>query len=246
MDGIEELDRYGRELLAELSVDADNERARQQFDAAFYPHVWRYLRANHAILGARVARYLKVDGVVAPEVLPEEVEEVAHEATKVALHRVRRNAAGFDPRRGTPTMWVIGAAEWAWIEVAKAIVAARRSDRLQFVPPDDLVEEPDQNPTTEEHVLRHLEDADALADAARHVSEKEFVAIRLVVTAGYSYAEAATVIFGDKTMTKQVDGLLTRAKRKLAEAWADRRPSHNGASGSKLGGRTDDKEESDG
>lgn len=245
MDGIEERDRLGRELLDELAANPESDCWRQ-FDALFYPTVWRYLRAKHAILGARVARYLKVDGVVAPEVLPEEVDEVAHEATKVALHRVRQNAARFDPQRGTPTMWVIGNSEWAWIDVAKAITAARRSDRLQFVAPEDLVDEPDRNPTTEEHVLRHLEDAEALEDAARHVSEKEFAALRLVLTAGYSYAEAANVIFGDETMTKQVDGLLTRGKRKLAEAWANRRPSHNGTSGSKLGGRTDDKEGSDG
>jgi DNA-directed RNA polymerase specialized sigma24 family protein len=245
VDGIEDLDRRGRELLDELAANPDSDCWRQ-FDALFYPTVWRYLRAKHAILGARVARYLKVDGVVAPEVLPEEVDEVAHEATKVALHRVRKNAARFDPQRGTPTMWVIGNSEWAWIDVAKAIAAARRSDRLRFVAPEDLLDEPDQNPTTEEHVLRHLEDAEALEDAARHVSEKEFAALRLVLTAGYSYAEAARVIFGDETMTKQVDGLLTRGKRKLAEAWADRRPSHNGSSGSKLGGRTDDKEGSDG
>lgn len=245
MDGIEERDRLGRELLDELAANPDSECWRQ-FDALFYPTVWRYLRAKHAILGARVARYLKVDGVLAPEVLPEEFDEVAHEATKVALHRVRKNAARFDPQRGTPTMWVIGNSEWAWIDVAKTITAARRSDRLQFVSPEDLVDEPDRNPTTEEHVLRHLEDAEALEDAARHVSEKEFAALRLVLTAGYSYAEAAKVIFGDETMTKQVDGLLTRGKRKLAEAWIDRRPSHNGTSGSKLGGRTDDKEGSDG
>jgi hypothetical protein len=179
MDGIEELDRRGRELLDELAADPDSDCWRQ-FDALFYPPVWRYLRANHAALNSRVARYLKVDGNVAPDVLPEEVDEVAHEATKVALRRVRQNATGFDPQRGTPTMWVIGAAEYAWIEVARAIAAARRSDRLQFVPPDDFVDEPDRNPTTEEHVFRHLQDAEALEDAARHVSEKEFAALRLV------------------------------------------------------------------
>ena len=245
MDGIEELDRRGRELLDELAVDPDSD-CWKQFDALFYPPVWRYLCANHAVLNARVVRYLKVDGVVAPEVLPEEVREVAHEATLIALRRVRQNAARFDPDRGTATRWVIGAAEFAWIEVAKTIAAARWSDRLQFVAPEDMAEEPDQNPTTEEHVLRHLANAEALEDAARHVSEKEFAALRLVLAAGYSYAEAAKVIFGDETMTKQVDGLLTRGKRKLAEAWADRRPSHNGAPGFKLGGRTDDKEGSDG
>jgi DNA-directed RNA polymerase specialized sigma24 family protein len=245
MGGIEELDRHGLALLAELSANPDSDCWRR-FDALFYPAVWRYLRANHAVLSGRVARYLKVDGVVAPSVRAEEVDEVAHEATKVALRRVRDRAARFDPERGTPTMWVIGAAEYAYIEVAKTIVGARRSDTLNFVAPEDLIDMPDPNPTTEEHVLRHLEDEDALEDAAQRVSEKEFVAIRLVLTAGYSYAETAALMFGDATMTRQIDGLLTRGKRKLAEAWEDRRPSPRGASGTKLPDGTADKEGSDG
>lgn len=245
MDGIVDLDRRGRELLAELAADPDSDCWRQ-FDALFYELVWKYLRASAEKLPARVARYLKVDGVVAPEVFPEEVDEVAHEATKVALRRVREKAGRFDPRRGTPTMWVIGAAEYAYVEVAKTIVRARRSDRLVFVPLEDLLDQPDPNPTTEEHVLRHLQDAEALEDAANHVSEKEFAALRLVLTAGYSYAEAAHMIFGDPTMTRQVDGLLTRGKRKLAEAWGDRRPSPRGAAGTNVRDSTDDKEGTDG
>lgn len=244
MSGIDELDRRGRKLLNELARDPESECWRQ-FDELFYEIVWKYLRGSHAKLGARVARYLNVDGVVAPDVLPEEVDEVAHEATKVALRRVRQNANGFDPRRGTPTKWVIGAAEYAYIEVAKTIVRARRSDALQFVPPDDLLDARDTNPSTQEHVLRHLEEAEALEDAAAHTSEKEFAALRLVITAGYTYSEAAEAIFGDPTMTKQVDGLLTRGKRKLAEVWDDRRPSPRSASSTNLASRADDKEGSD-
>lgn len=242
---MEDLDRRGRELLAELVVDPDGACARQ-FDALYYELVWRYLRADHAVLAARVARYLKVDGLVAPAVLETEVPEVAHEATLIALRRVRQNAARFDPDRGSATGWVIGAAEFAWIEVAKTIVAARRSDELLYVAPEDLLTIADPSPTTEEHVLRHLQDAEALAEAAGHLSESEWAAIRLVVTAGHSYAEAARVIFGDETKTRQVDGLLARGKAKLAAAWQERRPSTSGAGGANLGGRTDDKEGSDG
>lgn len=245
MDGLEELDRRGRELLDELAADPEGD-CWKQFDALFYEPVWRYLVANHEVLNARVSRYLKVDALVAPEIQSAEVREVAHEATVIALRRVREKAGRFDADRGTPTMWVLGAAEWAWIDVCRAIAKARRSDRLQFVEPEELVDEPDRNPTTEEHVLRHLQDAEALEDAARHVDANEFAALRLVVTGGYSYAEAAKVIFGDEMMTKRVDRLLTSGKRKLADAWADRKPSPNGASGSKLQGRTDDKEGSDG
>lgn len=245
MDPIDELDRRGRSLLAALAADPDDEDCARLFDDLYYRAVWIYLKANHDKLPARVARYLKVEGVVAPDVLPEEVDEVAHEATKVALRRVREKAARFDPARGTPTKWVIGASEYAYVEVAKAIVKARRSDSLVFVAPNDLLEEPDAM-STDEHVLRHLGDEAALEDAATHVSEKEFAALRLVVTAGYSYEEAATVIFGDPSMKKQVDGLLARGKRKLAEAWADRRPSPRGAGGTNVPDRTDDKEETGG
>ena len=245
MDGLEQLDRLGRELLDELAANPDSD-CWKQFDALFYEPVWRYLFANQAVLNARVARYLKADGLVAPDIQPGEVRDVTHDATLTALRRVREKAGRFDPDRGTPTMWVLGAAEWAWIDVCKAIATARRSDRLQFVAPEDLVDEPDRNPSTEEHVLRHLQDAEALEDAARHVEEYEFAALRLVVSGGYSYAEAAKVIFGDERMTKRVDRLLTSGKRKLAEAWADRRRSPNGSSGSKLQGRADDKEGSDG
>lgn len=166
MDPIEELNRHGRALLAELADDPDSDCWRQ-FDALFYPAVWRYLRTSHHQLSARVARYLKIDGAVAPDVLPTEVDEVAHEATKVALRRVRQNAERFDPNRGTPAMWVIGAAEFAYVELAKSIVAARRSDSLQFLPPEDLLDVEDPNPTTEEHVIRHLWDGETLADAAK-------------------------------------------------------------------------------
>jgi len=245
MDGLEELNERGAELLVRLAAGPDGD-CRPLFDGLYYPVVFRYLRLNHQTLAARVARYLKVDGVVAPEVLAEEVPEVAHEATLIALRRVREGASRFDPSRGTATGWVIGAAEFAWVEVAKTIVAARRSDDLIFVAPEDLLAVADPSPTTEEHVLRHVQDAEALADAARHLSGKEWAAVRLVVTAGYSYAEAAKVIFGDETMTKQVDGLLSRGKAKLAAAWEDRRRSPSGAGGANLANHTDDKEGTDG
>lgn len=245
MEGTEDLDRRGAQLLARLAIDPNGD-CKRQFDALYYELVWRYLRANHAKLAARVARYLKADGVVGPGVLDEEVAEVAHDATLIALRRVRQGAARFDPAKGTATGWVIGAAEFAWVEVAKTVVSARRSGQHMFVAPEDLLAVADPNPTTEEHVLRHLENAEALADAARHLNENEWAAVRLVVTAGYSYAEAARVIFGDETKTKQVGGLLERGKAKLAEAWNDRRPSPSGAGGANLADRTDDKEGTDG
>ena len=45
----------------------------------------------------------------------------------------------------------LGSAEYAFVEVAKTIVKARRSDKLNFVTPECLLEVPDSHPTTEEH-----------------------------------------------------------------------------------------------
>ena len=222
MNRLDELDRTGAELLARLAAGGGDKCARD-FDALLYEFVWRFLRRERDALTARVARFLKLEGLPAPSVLPEEVDEVAHDATTLALRRVRQKAARFDPRRGTVTDWACGAATWAWIEVAKETVKARRGAKLEFVDPADLVEHPDAFPTTEEHVLGKIADEEALAEAATHLSEKEFTVLRLIYTSGYSYAEAAEAMFGDGSATKQIDGLLTRAKAKLARAWADRR-----------------------
>lgn len=244
MDGIDDLDEDGRRLLAELATDPDSNCWRV-FDALYYELVWRYLRMNHDKLASRVARYVGAGGAAAPQVLTEEVDEVAHEATTIALRRVRQRAARFDPDRGTSTMWVIGAAEYAWVEVAKTIVSARRSDDLVFTAPENLVDVPDPNPTTEEHVLRQFNDADALADAASYLTTNEFAAIRLRITLGYGHAEAAHHIFGDSSKTKQVDGLLTRGKAKLARAWDERRPTPRGAGPAKFTDSTADDRRSD-
>lgn len=233
------LNRQGTDLLAAITRGDDPDAA-QRFDALFYELVWRYLREHHAVLGARVARYLGVDGVVAPAVEAREVEEVAHDATSRALRRVRQNASRFDPTRGEVTHWVIGAAEFAYIEVAKEIAKARRSPELAFVDPYDLLDVPSASPTTEEHVLKHLMDEEALGDAARHLTFREFAALRLCITAGYSYAEAAEKILGDPQLTKQIDGLLTRGKAKLAAAWSERRPSSRQVPASQVFDAADD------
>jgi hypothetical protein len=135
MDETEELDRRGAALLADLAKNPIDE-CRRQFDALYYELVWRYLRTSNKTLGARVANYLKADGVVAPEVPEEDVADLAHEATLIALRRVREKAWKFEPSRGTATGWVIGAAEFAWVEVARTIVTARKAAAIP--PPTTL------------------------------------------------------------------------------------------------------------
>ncbi len=240
MESKDEIDRQGRRLLAYLATHPDDPGAARQFDALYYEIVWRDLRARHGVLGWRVARYLGKEGTLAPALLAGEVDEVAHDATATALRRVRRNAAKFDPAKSSASNWVIGNAEFAFVEVAKEVVRARRSELLKFVDPGDLLETEDPNQSTEEHVLRHIADADALEEAASYVSEREWVAIRLRITIGYSRGEAALAIFGDSTMKKQVDGLVERGLRKLERAWSSRGPSQATGESTKFSASADD------
>jgi DNA-directed RNA polymerase specialized sigma24 family protein len=233
MDELEDLDQRACELLQRLADEPEVEYARE-FDRLLYEFVWRYLRGNAERIAVRVASYAGADRLAAPELLPAELAEVAHDATTIALRRVREKAARFDCTRGTPTGWVIGAAEYAYVEVAKKIVEARRSPYLAFHDPQDLIEISDFAPSTEEHIVAQISSEQALEEAAAALSEHEFAALRLVVTLKFSYSEAAEVIFGDAHMARAVDGLLTRGRKKLAAAWSDRKLSSGASPRSKV------------
>jgi DNA-directed RNA polymerase specialized sigma24 family protein len=242
MNPIDELNRNGRAILARLAHDPDP-ACEQQFDALFYFPVWRHLVDSSGVLGTRVARYLGMDSALVPPLPPREVESVAHDATRTGLRRVREHAEKFDPARGAPLMWVIGAAEFAFVEISRDIF--KLLARQELLPPAEMAALGGLAPSTEEHVIRYLSDVEAFAEAAACLSEQEFVALSMVATAGYSYAEVAERLFGDPTLTKRVDGLLSRGKRKLAAAWEARRPARSGAAGTKVSPPADDRKGSD-
>ncbi len=222
MSELLQLDEEAGELLAQIADDPHGAYCRR-FDALLYPFVFGYLRANAARIAGRVAARAGASGTAAPTLVAEELSEVAHDATTIALRRVREKAARFDARRGTPTGWVIGAAEFAFVEVAKSVVAARRSPLLAFHDPVDLEVLVGNTASTEEHVLAKLSNEQALEEAVEVLSEREWAAIRLVDTLHLSHAEAAEAIFGDAAMARSVEGLLTRGRPKLAAAWRERR-----------------------
>jgi DNA-directed RNA polymerase specialized sigma24 family protein len=234
MDELERLDERALGLLLRLASNPEDPCGRE-FDALLYEFVWRYLRAKGEDIATRVAVYTGSSGPAAPALQPGELAEVAHDATILALRRVRDNAARFDPGRGKTTLWVIGAAEYAYVEVAKAIAHARRSPSLVFEDPNDLPHIPDSSPSTEEHVVGKVANEQALSEAVSVLSEREFAALRLVDTLELTYAEAAERMFGDAGMDRVVEGLLTRGRRRLAAAWEGRQPSVSGGSSKSRG-----------
>jgi len=235
MSELKRFDKEAGELLAQIADDPQGESSRR-FDTLLYPLVFAYLRANADRIARRVAARAGASGTAAPSLLGEELPEVAHDATTIALRRVRENAARFDARRGTPTGWVVGAAEFAFVEVAKSVVAARRSALLAFHDPLDLELLAGNSATTEEHMLAKLSNEQALEEAVEVLSEREWAAIRLVDTLHLTHSEAAEAIFGDGARARAVEGLLTRGRPKLAAAWRERRVAFGAQAAGKVSG----------
>jgi hypothetical protein len=241
----EERDDLGAALLAELARDPGSSLV-SEFHALFYEFIWKRLWRDRDRLSDRVRRHLGVASPTAPPLRPEEVGEVAHDATTRALRRVGEGASKFDPTRGTATHWVIGASEFAFVEVAKEVAAERRPLDVEFEPPERLNEVLDSEPGIEEVVIARISTEEILAEAADLLSEREWEALRLVVTERYSYAETAEMIFGSADFKKEIDGLLTRAKRKLNEAWSHRRPGSGDEENTKVSDGMTDKEGTNG
>lgn len=237
----DEMNEKGVLLLAELAENPSSPCGRD-FEALFYPFIWGRLRRQHAQISDRVARHIGITEPTAPLLQPSEIDEVAHDATSRALRRVRENAARFDPARGSATTWVIGASDFAFVEVAKEIAAARRPPGVEIVDIDVLHGLADTNPSTEEHVIGHLMSDAAVAEAAEILNEKEWSALRLTVTLGFSYAQAAAMVFGDPKRVRQIDGLLMRAKEKLRIAWVERQPLPQNPEATTVNGRPEEVE----
>jgi DNA-directed RNA polymerase specialized sigma24 family protein len=240
----EELDEYGARLLAQIALDPEGP-ASQQFAGLFYPVIWGFLRANHSRLGAVVGGYAGTSKSAAPQLLDEEVDDVAHDATERAIRRLRRNAAKFDPAAGPATKWALGAAGFAFVEEAKKAVT-KRTNQPHPVPadPHELEEYGDQG-GLEEDMLRRVINEQTYAEVADVLTEREWTALRLQVELEMSCADIARALFNDDTKTRKVEGLLERGKKKLKIAWQDRRPSPGRVKTLNVRAKTDDNGKAD-
>ncbi|HEX3323950.1 MAG TPA: hypothetical protein VHR65_02260, partial [Solirubrobacterales bacterium] len=161
----EKRDDLGAALLAELSRNPDSTLVRE-FHSLFYEFIWKRLWRDQDRLSERVRRHLNASGPTTPRLRAEEIGEVAHDATTRALRRVCEGAAKFDPARGTATHWVIGASEFAFVEVAKEAVAARQPQGVEFSHPEALEGVADPAPSTEELVISRISTEQLLREAA--------------------------------------------------------------------------------
>jgi DNA-directed RNA polymerase specialized sigma24 family protein len=185
------------------------------FDEFFYPIVLRYVLKRHRFIGLEIARRTGAGGVsAAPMLADHQVEEAAHTTALIALRRARASARRFDPEAGDPVAWVVGAAAFAYVEVAKAM----RREREDLAPGADVA--PERATPSEDQPADILERQDLLDDLFLVLGDEERAVVILVLRYSYSYAEAAEVLLGDPAATKRIDYLLQSARRKLAPRWA--------------------------
>lgn len=186
------------------------------FDEFYYPLVVSFVRKRHRAIGLEVAAKTGATGSAAPLLSLRHVEEAAHVTALVALRRARASARGFDPALGSPTSWVLRAASFAYVEVAKRL--ARDDERLGD--PDTEAEAQPAPPDISDPAVL-VEQHAQLDDLFLVLGDDERRVVVLVLRYSYSYAEVAAVLFGDATATKRVDRLLQSARKKLAIRWAE-------------------------
>ena len=134
MDGIEEL--IGADGSCWRSVEADpRSDCWRQFDNLFYEPVFSICVQSSPSSAPAFARYLDKQGSLSARSSWRRSARRCFTTPRKLIAFVRENAWKFDPERGSSTLWVLGAAESAYVDVAKAIVKARRSEKLSFVDP---------------------------------------------------------------------------------------------------------------
>lgn len=189
----------------------------KEFDNCFYPIVKRYVLKRRLTLN-QMARGVSLPNV---HLEGERLEETAHQTAVIACARARAAAAEFDPARGSAEAWVLRNAAYAYREVAANLADSRR--RLRAAPTDDaaLQDEIDSRheaPDTADVVVAR----ERLHSLFELLDETERNVVILCRRDGYTYAQAAEILFGDASKTSRVGRVLRLALFKLNQS-----PSNN-------------------
>lgn len=211
----EELDRASALLMA-VARDPDGDAVRA-FDALLYPEVLHYVRRRNRQLAQETLRLTGTGDMGVPLVGVAELDEVAHDVTVLALQRARAAARRFNPNRGDALDWVLRAAGFAYLDVVRTRMDARRQLRVDPVEDEALEQVVDQSPAEDiaDQVARRL-----LLDAClQQLSPDQRAAVLLCDRFGFTHAGTAEVMYGDRRQVKRVGYLLTEGRRKLAACW---------------------------
>jgi DNA-directed RNA polymerase specialized sigma24 family protein len=190
------------------------------FDEFFYPLVVAYVRKRHRMLGLEVAARSGNGGSAAPLLSRHQIDEAAHVTALTALRRARASARRFDPERGSPVAWVLRAAGFAYVEVAKAMAQDER--RLMTQAEADAEADIGQPaPAAMSDPAEAVAGQDLIDQVFLVLADDERAVAILRLRYDSTYAEIAEALFGDASATKRVDHLLYSARRKLATRWTE-------------------------
>jgi DNA-directed RNA polymerase specialized sigma24 family protein len=221
IDNIQRLNLEGPYLLAELAEDAEGPLA-GTFDALAYNVVVDYAMTRCGGLRRR-ARGQTGQNLPVYDVPDDLLEDIAHETAWRTCESVRNNAGKFDPDLGGAANWVLGRAALVYLGLARKL-HAQRARFGELNDPHDLTGILDRDDYPDDESAQRALDAEALQEAAACLSQREAAVFFGIVLFDLAKRDIAMQLYGAPDKEKAVDGVLQRAKKKLAAAWAERRP----------------------
>ena len=221
IDNIQRLNLEGPYFLAELAEDSEGPLA-GTFDALAYKVVVDYAMTRCGGLRKR-ARGQTGQNLPVYDVPDDQLEDVAHETAWRTCESVRKNASKFDPDLGGAANWVLGRAALVYLGLARKL-HKQRARFGEIHDPHDLTETVDRDDRPDDESAQRALNTEALQEAAACLSEREATIFFGVVLFDLSKRDIAIQLYGTPDKEKAVDGVLQRAKMRLAAAWAERRP----------------------
>lgn len=215
----DDLNRQGALLLEALAHAPDDHALTTQFNTLFYPVLLHYVKRRQPHLRAALAAMTGKQAAV-PQLDPQDVEEAAHATAWLALEAARAGALRFDAARGSALTWVLRAAAWAYVDVAKELARGSRRSVLRVLSESDEVERRLNELRQEDDPAEIVVGQEKIDRAFALLSEQERQALTLKIH-GFSYEESAAIIFGDPKSGRRVEYLLRRARHKLCAAWSE-------------------------
>ncbi|HZT66515.1 MAG TPA: sigma-70 family RNA polymerase sigma factor [Acidimicrobiales bacterium] len=207
------------DLLMAVAGDPDNTDTARRFDEYMYPLVLNHVRKRHQFLAADAGRVLGTP-VRVPATAPAEREAAIHDTVVVTLRRVRSGAQRFDPARGDAIDWTLRAAAFAWWDVVRGQADAT-AKAGQPTDESDLSAALDSCPAAPPQ--ERAEDLMELNQALAQLPNQERDALLLCLHQGYTYAEAAEILLGDRNQVRKIDRLIQKAKATVRELLSSRR-----------------------
>lgn len=199
-----------------LRVAAGDMGAAHDYDDLLYLFLFRALkdRGNRAAAGAR--RLVGAD-LALPPVRPEDVDEVAHDATVAGLAKARKASSRFDAGRGDGATWALNASLMAFVDVVRQRYGPRRDTTTTPVDPAELAS--DTQAVGSQHDPQRLVEArQALTSALEELTDEERFVVLGRFQSGLSYEEIAAYMWGNPSAVRRVDRLLQSARRRLRES----------------------------